>query len=63
MMKLTKTIVYILTLKLNWLNVFFCLSSLLLVNFNFLQHLFLFMGGDWDVRKYCCRAEYGWNCS
>jgi hypothetical protein len=57
MMKLAKAIVYTLTLRLDWLNVLISLSGLRLVIFNFLQALFLFMGGDWDVRKYCCWAK------
>jgi hypothetical protein len=56
-MKLAKAIVYTLTLRLDWLDVLISLSGLLLVIFNFLQPLFLFMGGDWDVKKYCCRAK------
>jgi hypothetical protein len=56
MMKLAKAIVYTLTPKLDWLDVLISLSGLLLIIFNFLQPLFLFMGGDWDVRKYCCRV-------
>jgi hypothetical protein len=55
MMKLAKATVYTLTLKLDWLDVLISLSGLLLVIF--LQPLFLFMGGDWDVRKHCCRAK------
>jgi hypothetical protein len=39
MMKLTKTTVYTLALRLNWLNVLISLNGLLLVIFNFLQRL------------------------
>jgi len=47
MMKLAKATMYILTPKLDWLNVLISLNGLLLIIFNFLQPLFLFMGGDW----------------
>ncbi len=57
MMKLAKATMYTLTSKLDWLDVLINLNGLLLVIFNFLQPLFLFMGGDWDVRKYCCGAK------
>jgi len=57
MMKLAKATMYTFTSKLDWLDVLISLNGLLLVIFNFLQPLFLFMGGDWDVRKYCCRAK------
>jgi hypothetical protein len=53
MMKLAKAIVSTLTQRLDWLDVLISLSGLLLVIFSFLQPLFLFIGGDWDVIKYC----------
>jgi len=64
-MKLAKATMYILTPKLDWLNVLISLNGLLLIIFNFLQPLFLFMGGDWMWENIVVglNAKYGWNCS
>jgi hypothetical protein len=57
MVNLAKATMYTLRPKLDWLDVLISLNGLLLVILNFLQPLFLFMGGDWDVKKYCCKAK------